>query len=386
MALTSIEWTATLAPDGKLRAGYTFNPWWGCIRVSPGCEHCYAESQAKRYGHDIWGPASTTPRRFFGDKHWSEPLKWNRDALALGMRLKVFCASFADVFEDNDSLIPHRERLWEVIAETPQLDWLVLTKRPENIHEMMPDRFWPNVWLGTSAENQHYYNTRVPILIENTRRVPVLFVSAEPLLGPIDLSKWLSPPRYDPVDGGDEVRREHRLSGGGIGRGGDRRSGESLASSVSPGRSVGRGHEGHSVQTSSGGALGADRLLAGASDVQGQENLRPGASPGVQAFLWADTEGHDGQSPERSKDGQSARKPFVGNERRTDQALHERAEAGPTQSVWRTEPMARLTVQQVVEIRHRRLSGESLNVLAEEFGVRFQHISRIARGDRRSLG
>jgi hypothetical protein len=140
MALTSIEWTATLAPDGKLRAGYTFNPWWGCIRVSPGCEHCYAESQAKRYGHDIWGPASTTPRRFFGDKHWSEPLKWNRDALALGMRLKVFCASFADVFEDNDSLIPHRERLWEVIAETPQLDWLVLTKRTENIREMMPDR------------------------------------------------------------------------------------------------------------------------------------------------------------------------------------------------------------------------------------------------------
>jgi protein gp37 len=197
MALTSIEWTATLAPDGKLRAGYTFNPWWGCIRVSPGCEHCYAESQAKRYGHDIWGPASTTPRRFFGDKHWSEPLKWNRDALALGMRLKVFCASFADVFEDNDSLIPHRERLWEVIAETPQLDWLVLTKRTENIREMMPDRFWPNVWLGTSAENQHYYNTRVPILIENTSRVPVLFVSAEPLLGPIDLGAgfdlWCGP-------------------------------------------------------------------------------------------------------------------------------------------------------------------------------------------------
>jgi len=77
---------------------HTFNPWWGCAKVSPGCAHCYAESLAKRTGNAVWGHES--PRRFFGDSHWNEPLKWDAAAKAEGRRKRVFCASMADVFED----------------------------------------------------------------------------------------------------------------------------------------------------------------------------------------------------------------------------------------------------------------------------------------------
>jgi protein gp37 len=98
-----IEWT-----------DHTFNPWWGCVKVSPACAHCYAEQVDRRYGSygqpgapskgipaqaPHWGPGSE--RRFFGDKHWNEPLKWNAAAQKAGKRARVFCASMADVFEDH---------------------------------------------------------------------------------------------------------------------------------------------------------------------------------------------------------------------------------------------------------------------------------------------
>jgi len=114
---SKIEWTH-----------HTFNPWWGCVKVSPGCEHCYAEAFAKRVGKKVWGAQSD--RRFFGDPHWREPLKWHDEAVITGERRRVFCASMADVFEDRDELIPHRIRLFQLIANTPKLDWLLLTKRP----------------------------------------------------------------------------------------------------------------------------------------------------------------------------------------------------------------------------------------------------------------
>lgn len=176
---TSIGWT-----------DHTFNPWWGCIRVSPGCEHCYAETFAvKRLGLPIWGPAKTTERRFFGDKHWNEPLRWNRKAEQSGGRARVFCASMADVFEDHPALPPHRARLWELIEQTPSLDWQLLTKRPENVMQMVPAswraRFPANVWLGTSVEDQRRADERIPHLL----RVParIRFLSCEPLLGPVNL-------------------------------------------------------------------------------------------------------------------------------------------------------------------------------------------------------
>ena len=180
---SKIEWTH-----------HTFNHWWGCIKVSPGCEHCYAETLSKRYGHSIWGPAKTTQRRTFGEKHWVEPLKWDRLAQVSGERKRVFCASMADVFEDHPQLPSEREKLWALIEQTPMLDWLLLTKRPENVNRMLPD-MWElgglpsNIWIGTSVENQEQADKRIPELLKVPARVR--FLSCEPLLGPVDLSRWL---------------------------------------------------------------------------------------------------------------------------------------------------------------------------------------------------
>jgi protein gp37 len=170
----------------------TFNPWWGCSKVSPGCSRCYAEGLADRYGHDVWGV--TKPRRTFGDKHWAEPLRWNAAAVAAKVRRRVFCASMADVFESHPQLDAERARLWELVDATPDLDWQLLTKRPENVWGMIPGRWfrdWPaHVWLGTSTEDQRRADERVPELLRLP--APVRFLSVEPLIGPVALRcDWL---------------------------------------------------------------------------------------------------------------------------------------------------------------------------------------------------
>lgn len=174
-----IEWTT-----------HTFNPWWGCVKMSPACKSCYAQAWAKRLGQDVWGPGSD--RRFFGDRHWAEPLQWDRAARATGERPRVFCASMADVFEDRADLDAARARLWETIEATPRLDWLLLTKRPDRVTACTPwGADWPaNVWIGTTAENQEWADRRLPELAA----IPaaVRFISAEPLLGPLSIAPWAS--------------------------------------------------------------------------------------------------------------------------------------------------------------------------------------------------
>ncbi|MEZ5165687.1 MAG: phage Gp37/Gp68 family protein [Acidimicrobiales bacterium] len=191
---------------------HTFNPWWGCTRVSPGCQNCYAEAFAKRTGHDVWGKA--TGRRVFGDRHWNEPRRWNAKAETEGIRRRVFCASMADVFEDHPDLEEPRERLFDLILQTPALDWLLLTKRPENIAAMLPDPDCPpaNVWLGTTVEDQDHAHARIPTLLDAGYAATCLFLSCEPLLGPVDLTPWFdsgidwvivggeSGPRHRPFD------------------------------------------------------------------------------------------------------------------------------------------------------------------------------------------
>jgi protein gp37 len=174
---SSIEWT-----------DHTFNPWWGCTKVSPGCQNCYAELWAKRTGHQVWG--KDKQRRFFNDRHWDQPVIWNEEAAKTKTRRRVFCASMADLFERNRSLNIWRERLWSLIEATPLLDWLLLTKRPENVEQMMPwKREWPeNVWLGTTVENAEYAAMRLPLLLKYP--AAIRFLSCEPLLGPIDLRPW----------------------------------------------------------------------------------------------------------------------------------------------------------------------------------------------------
>lgn len=175
---SKIEWT-----------DHTFNPWWGCTKVSEACKHCYAEAWSKRVGQKVWGPKAD--RRLFGEKHWLEPHKWNADALSARRRRRVFCASMADVFEDRRELDPWRRKLWELIEATPQLDWLLLTKRPELVAALARwGNHWPgNVWLGTTVENQEAAKTRLPHLAE----IPaaVRFISAEPLLGAVKIEPWL---------------------------------------------------------------------------------------------------------------------------------------------------------------------------------------------------
>jgi protein gp37 len=167
---------------------HTFNPWWGCVEVSPGCDNCYARVWAKRMGHDVWG--ADAPRKPASESYWREPLAWNRAAARVGVRRRVFCASMADVFEKHPTADEIRPRLWELIRATPNLDWLLLTKRPHRIAKCLPEDWSPiggysNVWLGTSAENQRLLDLRVPRLLD----VPaaVRFVSCEPLLGPLNL-------------------------------------------------------------------------------------------------------------------------------------------------------------------------------------------------------
>lgn len=192
MSETSIQWTWRQLSSGSWIKGYSWNPWWGCMRVSEECQHCYAEEIAKHYGHHVWGPAANTERRFFGEKHWSEPLTWNRKAQQSGHRASVFCASMADVYEEHPAVAPHREAFWELIEATPWLNWLILTKRPQNILSMSPwSTNWPdNIWLGTSVGLQKRAEERLPYLLE----VPavVRFLSCEPLIGPVDLSAWIS--------------------------------------------------------------------------------------------------------------------------------------------------------------------------------------------------
>src|SRR5690606_3746107 len=129
--------------------------------------------------------------RTLSEDHWLEPLRWNAQAEKQGGRARVFCASMADIFEGKKEQTPLRERVWKLISETPHLDWLLLTKRPGKARRLAPwGDDWPaNVWLGTTAENQEWADKRIPELLAVPAQVR--FVSAEPLLGPLSIAKYV---------------------------------------------------------------------------------------------------------------------------------------------------------------------------------------------------
>lgn len=187
-----------MAQNSKISwTDHTFNPWWGCVKVSPACDHCYAEGfdkrmfpiqirQADGFAEDTvlakhWGVEGE--RRFFGDKHWNEPLKWNKTALQeFGRPARVFCASMADVFEDRRELDKHRDRLFSLIQQTPNLLWNLLTKRNFEIKKYNPFlQQQPNVRIGVTVENQTYDHR----IVEG-----VSWISAEPLLGALTLENF----------------------------------------------------------------------------------------------------------------------------------------------------------------------------------------------------
>ena len=171
---SKIEWT-----------DHTFNPWIGCTKVSDGCKYCYAETLMDK-------------RVRTSAANWREPLAWNRQAKAEGRRYRVFCASLADVFEykpDQPEMDDWRRELFQMITNTPHLDWLLLTKRPELVNETIErvtgfsdSEMWfftSHVWIGTSVENQEQADKRIPELLE----IPaaVRFLSMEPLLGNVQV-------------------------------------------------------------------------------------------------------------------------------------------------------------------------------------------------------
>ncbi|MBK6515763.1 MAG: DUF5131 family protein [Polyangiaceae bacterium] len=157
-------------------------------RSRAGCKHCYAETRNERFhGGAHWGVDA--PRLMRSESYWREPLKWARAAAKAGERRRVFCSSLADVFEDRPDLEAPRARLFSLIEATPELDWLLLTKRPENMHKLGPYSWrarWPShVWAGTTAENMEMLRARAEWL----RIVParVKFLSCEPLLEKLEL-------------------------------------------------------------------------------------------------------------------------------------------------------------------------------------------------------
>lgn len=171
-----IEWT-----------DFSYAPWFGCTKVSPGCDACYAEhDMAHRFHLVEWGPHA--PRRRKAASGRNKPLGWNRTAIRDGVRPRVFCSHYSDVFDNHPSIgAEWRADLWDLIRQTTSLDWLLLTKRPQNIRKMLPADWgdgWPNVWIGTTVENREEAARRIPYL----RAVParVRFLSCEPLLEAIE--------------------------------------------------------------------------------------------------------------------------------------------------------------------------------------------------------
>jgi len=198
MQNSKIEWVATVLGDGTAVPGYTWNGWIGCTKVSPGCLNCYAETlMDKRYHRVEWGKGN--PRSRTSDLNWKQPLKWNRDCEKNGTRTKVFCASLADWLDDEVPLHWLAE-LIELILSTPNLDWLLLTKRPQNwkprlkaiwlqdlvgaasrnVQSWLDGESLCNVWLGTTIENQAMVDERISDLLSIPAKVH--FLSIEPLL------------------------------------------------------------------------------------------------------------------------------------------------------------------------------------------------------------
>lgn len=195
---TSIQW-----------ADATFNPWMGCTKVSPGCDHCYAERSTPARTMEIrWGVGA--PRVKTGVANWAKPICWNKEAAAFeaehGHRRRVFCASLSDVF-DNEVPAAWREQLWGLIRATPNLDWLILTKRIGNAKSMLPSDWhkgYPNVWLGITVVNQDEADRDIPKLLVTAALLR--WLSIEPMLGAIDLERvaWpdLGSHRVDVLRGG----------------------------------------------------------------------------------------------------------------------------------------------------------------------------------------
>lgn len=172
-----------MAENSKIEwCDHTFNAWIGCTKVGPPCDHCYAEALSNRYGWVTWGPHGERKRT--SPANWKKPLQWAKQARKDGTRPKVFSLSLGD-WLDNQVPQQWREDMAEVIESTPELDWLLLTKRIQNFDKLAPWNIVPeNVWLGITCGDDIEYERDWPKL--RAIKAPVRFISNEPALGPID--------------------------------------------------------------------------------------------------------------------------------------------------------------------------------------------------------
>ncbi|MFL6864080.1 MAG: DUF5131 family protein [Allosphingosinicella sp.] len=185
-----------LARDGTAIswADLTWNPWMGCTKVGPACDHCYAEelmgTEGGRYKRVGWGPGQ--PRLRTAESNWTKPLRWQRVAAAAGVSLDVFCLSLGD-WADKEVEDRWRLDLADVILRTPNLRWLLLTKRIPNVERylraMFPQGVPPNVCLGITVVTQAEVDRDLPraVAVKKALGVRRLFLSMEPLLQPIVL-------------------------------------------------------------------------------------------------------------------------------------------------------------------------------------------------------
>jgi len=180
MAQTTIQWCSTLLPNGTFHPGWTFNTHWGCTEQGPECDNCYARVMATRWGFDIWG--NKADRRFFQDEHFKKLLSYNAAAERLKTPLKVFCNSMSDLYEARADLVDPRRKLYDKIKVTNWLNYLCLTKLPNQINRLAPEHDLPNVWYGTSVGVD---KSRWRIDRLNKVKASVRFLSLEPLLQPL---------------------------------------------------------------------------------------------------------------------------------------------------------------------------------------------------------
>ena len=190
----------------------TFNPWIGCAKVSPGCDNCYAERDFDHRKHvATWGPCEKRVRT--SEANWKKPLAWNRKCEKEGRRKTVFSGSLCDVF---DAEIPQQWRhdLFDLIAETPCLTWLLLTKRAHNMRLAMPLEPRKNVWISVTVCNQQEADENIPILL----RTPAVgrFISVEPMIAPVRLRTTCLPTKFWPPLFSKRNSGFHDSPGGGI--------------------------------------------------------------------------------------------------------------------------------------------------------------------------